>query len=648
MGIKIHLKDISVVVQGAISKEFSRNALKSVRKHLPDAEIILSTWIGSDVAGLDYDELVENEDPGAEVLHEQWGQKHNLNRQIVSTKNGIKRATRQYVLKIRTDIALTGNGFLEYFDKFQKRNDYCKCLEKRVITCQYYARLAHVLPFHPGDWVFFGLRDDVLKIWDIPLAPEPETTKWFYDRELVEQHKSGPYSHFRHRFCAEQYIWSSFLRKYMPLDFEHMFDTENTNIFLTRLSFANNLVIISDKAFCIEFLKNAPSDEPDLYNYSTWLELYREFCDPNVKVPIMATWHHSKCQQYLDKSKKHWGYFLAPFRAIGKWLCSLIATNLYLYKAIGFISKKFILSDGDVSADIREIKKIFNKLDLNNKVKQVNVLHCNIGESYIFANVFNIIEKMYSPNETVWVTTSGASKAVFDLLAPDNKLCLTRREKFHWQNSSFEFRDKQVRIFFGNDFWHVFWLNQKDFYRTMIDKYNLTEVKFKRPAIDKAHATSLEMKMAKAGLNVNNFVFLSPEANSMELLPKAFWNTLAKILISQDYDVFCNIMDKDNHIEGAKSCYLNLAEAYLLASQAKMIVGLRSGFTEILSISNVTKHIIYNLAPSKKIPSSLLRNFFENYSLTKYPNVDINTLFEHKHYLTDDLDEILSRITKIL
>lgn len=63
--LDIKPKDISVVVQGAINKEITPRCLQSIRTLLPNAEIILSTWEGSDVDGLDYDKLVLNKDPGA-------------------------------------------------------------------------------------------------------------------------------------------------------------------------------------------------------------------------------------------------------------------------------------------------------------------------------------------------------------------------------------------------------------------------------------------------------------------------------------------------------------------------------------------------------------------------------------------------------
>ena len=58
MSEKIDFKDISIIVQGAIDIAETPKCLASIRKHLPEAEIILSTWNNEPVEGLDYDVLV--------------------------------------------------------------------------------------------------------------------------------------------------------------------------------------------------------------------------------------------------------------------------------------------------------------------------------------------------------------------------------------------------------------------------------------------------------------------------------------------------------------------------------------------------------------------------------------------------------------
>ena len=50
--MQISSKELSVVVQGAVSPLETISCLKSIRKYLPDAQIILSTWKNSDISEL--------------------------------------------------------------------------------------------------------------------------------------------------------------------------------------------------------------------------------------------------------------------------------------------------------------------------------------------------------------------------------------------------------------------------------------------------------------------------------------------------------------------------------------------------------------------------------------------------------------------
>ena len=106
---KIKSKDISVVVQGAINSEVTPKCLESIRKYLPEAEIILSTWEGSDVVRLDYDKLILNKDPGGADCSRDGKGINNCNRELVSTFEGLKLANRKYALKIRSDIVFINN-----------------------------------------------------------------------------------------------------------------------------------------------------------------------------------------------------------------------------------------------------------------------------------------------------------------------------------------------------------------------------------------------------------------------------------------------------------------------------------------------------------------------------------------------------------
>ena len=144
MEAKINSKDISVVVQGPIHKRRTKKCLQSIRKNLPNAEIILSTWEDSNVDGLDYDILILNKDVGG-VLQSKFKSKKqfcNLNRMILSTNEGIKKVDRQYVLKLRTDAYINNTNFLNMFGTFPKRCDKYKLFDERILASTLYSKYA--------------------------------------------------------------------------------------------------------------------------------------------------------------------------------------------------------------------------------------------------------------------------------------------------------------------------------------------------------------------------------------------------------------------------------------------------------------------------------------------------------------------------
>ena len=157
--------NISVVLQGAVDAEICTQIVKSVRLYLPRAEIVLSTWDGTDVGAMDYDVLVMNEDPGALKSLYRGSKEYvnnNINRQIVSTRNGIRRASREYVMKLRSDSVVTGLGFMEYARKYLSDERYL-CFEPRnpwgIFKGEYCL----------CDFWFLGKKDTLLALWDIPL-----------------------------------------------------------------------------------------------------------------------------------------------------------------------------------------------------------------------------------------------------------------------------------------------------------------------------------------------------------------------------------------------------------------------------------------------------------------------------------------------
>lgn len=174
-------KDISVVVQGPIihkesevAVDWTKEVCASIRTHLPNAELILSTWINSEVNGIDYDLLIENDDPGNFLSYyngyDQNPAINNINRQIVSTKEGIRAATRKYVMKLRSDSIVLTTNFLKIYEMYGEREERIATFEPRnpygIFKGQYSL----------CDFWFLGTKERMELLWNIPLYDQSPIT----------------------------------------------------------------------------------------------------------------------------------------------------------------------------------------------------------------------------------------------------------------------------------------------------------------------------------------------------------------------------------------------------------------------------------------------------------------------------------------
>ncbi len=176
---KIKSCEISVVIQGPLYRKLPLNrgivaCLASVRTHLPQAEIIVSTWADEDLNEIDADVVVNSTDPG--FLLDYNGNRCNINRQILSTVTGIKVATRDYVLKMRADHLLMGSQFT-LMGAYDPSIPKVRRLLKRPITVStLFIRNPVKVPllFHVSDLIHFGTREDMIAFWDQRLKRQDE------------------------------------------------------------------------------------------------------------------------------------------------------------------------------------------------------------------------------------------------------------------------------------------------------------------------------------------------------------------------------------------------------------------------------------------------------------------------------------------
>ncbi|PHK31771.1 hypothetical protein VF12_27665, partial [Nostoc linckia z15] len=162
--------------------------------------------------------------------------------------------------------------------KYKLRNKNYLFFKERVLiptlfTCN--PRRAP-LPFHVSDCFQVGNLSDLQDLWNIPLAPEPDTTRYFQDR-------SRPFiftysTDYLLRYVPEQYIWITFLKKkYGQISLDYHSDINLRNFFTSELSIVNNFIILDALDLGVYINKEIMNSKHKKCNYSfkEWESLYQ-------------------------------------------------------------------------------------------------------------------------------------------------------------------------------------------------------------------------------------------------------------------------------------------------------------------------------------------------------------------------------------
>lgn len=287
--MKCILDNISVVVQGATNK-ITPKCLQSIRKNLPNAEIILSTWEDCNVENLDFDVLVLNKDPGAKIQDFRNKTYNNTNRLLYSTQEGLKKASKKYVLKMRSDLVLKNVNFLNYFNSFPVRKNEFSIFKKRVIVSSIYAReysptTQFLTPFHPSDFYFFGLKDDIMNYFmKTNLLENADLSNYKYLKP-----NQLPFENLTWRFAPEQYFCISWAKRNKKINgFEDWTDWSEDLMNLSNNILYNNFIFLDGFQSGIFSSKHKSAYENEykikgLITYKKFEKMYSILCDSSFE-----------------------------------------------------------------------------------------------------------------------------------------------------------------------------------------------------------------------------------------------------------------------------------------------------------------------------------------------------------------------------
>lgn len=295
----IDTKDISFVVQGAVDKVYTKLCLESIRKNFPGSSIILSTWEGTQIDGLDFDELVLSRDCGA-VICDFHTVPNNINRQFLSSSAGLKRVKTLYAAKVRSDLFFDSPSFLQYFNSFPCYDEKYTRVRSRIVALSLYSRYCYInydttkvnlAAFHISDWFLFGYTEDILKYFSAPpITDLSEFSRYYLDK--MELHQYLPYPHLMLKLTPEQYLLSNFLGR----EDDDIIKLCTYDINENRRYLFNNFIILNyDKSHISNLKWNDisrnewllhPFEVCTLIFFAEFQYYYRKFCDPEYVFPI--------------------------------------------------------------------------------------------------------------------------------------------------------------------------------------------------------------------------------------------------------------------------------------------------------------------------------------------------------------------------
>tara|TARA_R110001583_G_scaffold10782_16_gene49639 strand:+ start:11730 stop:12665 length:936 start_codon:yes stop_codon:yes gene_type:complete len=288
----IESKNITFVVQGAIFKTKSKSTYDvvfSIRKFYPDSKVILSTWEGQKLEiklTTIIDELVLSKDPGDYTPN--TCSPININRQLVSSINGIKKVKTLYTVKTRTDLVFVSNNLANIFPNDLDLNKDYLVGENRVVLadiCSKNHRKGIKVPFWLCDFIYFGLTNDVKKIFDTDPYPEE-----YFDFYIKNKHPSY-FQDKKHtyKYVPESYITFNYLNRLnVKFEFENTYHSDVNTLDLYEQSLINNFIIYPPETLGIESLKYRFPMIPRniMFSQNDWIDVYNKSFGKKLKKSV--------------------------------------------------------------------------------------------------------------------------------------------------------------------------------------------------------------------------------------------------------------------------------------------------------------------------------------------------------------------------
>lgn len=284
----------------------------------------------------------------------------------------------------------------------------------------------------------------------------------------------------------------------------------------------------------------------------------------------------------------------------------------------------------------------------------VYILHANSGEEYLFfAYCVKSVLRKNNSKKPLFIATQDYHVDILKMYLPDANCIYIENLYIRTKSDKWQVKGHTCyMIFSANHFHNV----EKDAHRKEIGQVHylssinktleISEKDYTKPNVKISQETkqSLKDKIDPLNLNLNSFVVIAPEAQTCEDLPLSLWKKIVKELKQRGFDIFLNIVDKNNYIDGCKSVFLTYQEAYALAQKAMAVISLRSGFTEFLLPTGIPNITVYTKFRNRKKFTFSVAKTISAFSMHKFPYLNHELVCELNKDDYENEDQLLQAI----
>ena len=296
-----------------------------------------------------------------------------------------------------------------------------------------------------------------------------------------------------------------------------------------------------------------------------------------------------------------------------------------------------------ISVFYRKHKKLFK--NYNN----IYILNSNIGEAYL---VFRYFAKNLIKNKTLFVATKKYHVDIIKMFFPACEYVLEEKINLDQFCSKFTFDNKEFTVLFNHSYYVELEKDMRNlkprahYYTRMQEFFNcLSNMTTTDDKLNNITSELFEQKLKNIRLNLDNFVFIAPEANSCLDIDDGLLKQINSRLNEKGFDVFWNLTKKHDDFKDYKTCFLSLIEALYLCSKAKAIISVRSGLAEFLSEADVPMYIFYSKLKNRaQYEQMSAKKVLNGFTLSKLPNYRDNI----KEYIADSEDDYKKFFDEIL